>query len=498
MKKFLVILMGSACLATAVLSSCKPDDEGDKKPAAAGIISGADANTLPDLTVELSIEPVEHADSYQWYKDNVAIEDAIDLTYTVTESGIYSVEGVNAFGVGERSPDKEVTITIPLPDDAGTISGEEANILPDITVELSIEAIQYATSYQWYQDDVAIDGADGLTYTVTETGTYKVEGVNVTGAGNPSPNKTVTITIPAPGDAGTISGPEINTLPSLTVELSVEPVLYATSYQWYKGTDAIEGATGLTYTVAEAGMYSVEGVNQHGAGTRSPSKKVIIAEVALPNINVIAHADYSAMYKFNMNDPTNITKLEAYAKIVQSLSYINGIVYGITYSSGNNLISVDPSNGVVTELFLKTGCDGTGMAYNSKDGKVYVSTYDKKFGTMDLSTGVFTAIVTGLGTASCIAIDNDGICYLQTHANASTNKFCTVNLSTGELTTIVERDFKADGMQNLSIDPATNKLYWIHRGGTFPTLYEVNKTNGNLTKLYEIPDVKLGPFTILP
>ena len=76
---------------------------------AIGLIVGADINQCPTHTVVLSIEGAEWLSSIQWYKDETPVAGATDATYTVTETGIYTVSSV--FGGNTRmSLPKEVTI----------------------------------------------------------------------------------------------------------------------------------------------------------------------------------------------------------------------------------------------------------------------------------------------------------------------------------------------------------------------------------------------------
>lgn len=98
----------SLFLIAGVVISCNKDS--NNLPEAVGIIMGENQNTCPISIVTLTIEPVDNAISYQWYKDNTLIPDATKSYYTVTESGIYTVAGVNENGPGKPSPAKEVNI----------------------------------------------------------------------------------------------------------------------------------------------------------------------------------------------------------------------------------------------------------------------------------------------------------------------------------------------------------------------------------------------------
>ena len=167
---------------------------GTTVPEDAGTIEGDNINSCPVETVTLTIPQLAGAISYQWYMNGNAIAGATTTSYTVTQSGIYNVAGVNQVGVGEQSPNKVVTITecIP-PDDAGTIQGADENVCPARTVTLTIADIAYAETYRWYRNGTLISGATTNTYVVAQSGTYTVAGFNPTAEGALSPEKEVTI-----------------------------------------------------------------------------------------------------------------------------------------------------------------------------------------------------------------------------------------------------------------------------------------------------------------
>ena len=76
-------------------------------PAAAGTIEGKTEGSRGE-TITLTIATIEGATSYRWYKDGVEIQTSEAQTLDVTESGKYKVAGLNAAGLGEASPEKEV------------------------------------------------------------------------------------------------------------------------------------------------------------------------------------------------------------------------------------------------------------------------------------------------------------------------------------------------------------------------------------------------------
>ncbi len=279
MKKLLFYFAFACVLAT--VSSCKSDEEKIPVPVTPGAIQGAEANVCPVASVNLSIATVSGAQSYQWYKHGAAIPSATASTYLVTESGTYTVAGVNTSGTGTASAGHIVTITVcpQAPDPAGAIQGATANTCPATTVTLTIGAINRATSYQWYKNGTAIAAATTTAYTVSATGTYTVAGVNTIGTGTVSAGHGVTISVCplAPDPAGTIQGATANTCPATTVTLTIGAINRATSYQWFRNNTAIAEATAMTYTAKVSGTYTVVGINDVGEGDVSPKHMVSIS-----------------------------------------------------------------------------------------------------------------------------------------------------------------------------------------------------------------------------
>ena len=163
-------------------------------------VSGDSANRCPATsTVTLAASPVEHAVSYTWYRNGIAIQTDATLNCIVRTSGVYAVAGVNFAGAeGPKSAEKTVVIEACLPADAGAIVGADANncfgTTDQNTVLLTIPAIAHAETYTWYRGAQVVQRGASRSYTVAESGYYSVAGSNINGAGAPSPQKQVTIT----------------------------------------------------------------------------------------------------------------------------------------------------------------------------------------------------------------------------------------------------------------------------------------------------------------
>lgn len=122
---------------------------------------------------------------------------------------------------------------------------------------LTINSDITSGTLQWYKDGVAISGATGTSFTVTEGGVYTAEAVNC---------------ICKSAQAATVS---INMLP-----LPVMPVIQVNTdeltttatgnLQWYLNGNPISGATSSTYTPVEDGSYTVSLTNSCGSITSDP------------------------------------------------------------------------------------------------------------------------------------------------------------------------------------------------------------------------------------
>ena len=111
---------------------------------------------------------VTKGNTYQWYKDNVAIANATNQTYSVTTPGQYSVKV--SFGSCDANASidlQEITFNASLNVSATTIGPGESSAVTIIT-----DAIN--PSYKWFLDDVLIQGVTSNSYTASVGGKYKV------------------------------------------------------------------------------------------------------------------------------------------------------------------------------------------------------------------------------------------------------------------------------------------------------------------------------------
>lgn len=108
-------------------------------------------------------------DSYQWYKDGIAIPGSNAQTYVTSEAGVYAVTVDLGNCVANASIDLENTGFI------SNINLPAHNMLNDggmlvATVTTNAENAEF----EWYLNDVLISGQTANSYNVTQAGAYKV------------------------------------------------------------------------------------------------------------------------------------------------------------------------------------------------------------------------------------------------------------------------------------------------------------------------------------
>ena len=130
--------------------------------------------------------------TFQWYRNNNIISGATLSSYTATSAGSYTVEVTDSSsGCSDVSSAIVVsanqlpTVTISSPDNSICQGGN--SVLQANTNNNS----NY--TFAWYNNGVAISGANSPSYTAIQSGTYTVHATNSSGCVGISPNYTFTV-----------------------------------------------------------------------------------------------------------------------------------------------------------------------------------------------------------------------------------------------------------------------------------------------------------------
>ena len=176
------------------------------------------------------------------------------------------------------------TLTAPVPTIAGTAKvGSVLTAAPGTWGPAPV-----TLTYQWYRTGVAITGATAATYTLTSADLGKTMTVKVTGSKSGFTTAAKTSAATAAVAVGTLTGPT----PTVSGTAKVGSVVTATpgtwgpapvtlTYQWYRGSTAITGATASTYTLVAADKGSAIKVRVTGSKTAYTSLARYSAATAL-------------------------------------------------------------------------------------------------------------------------------------------------------------------------------------------------------------------------
>jgi hypothetical protein len=217
------------------------------------------------------------APTYQWRKAGTNISGATNATYTITgvtqaSAGSYDVVVSNSVG-NVTSDAATLTVNTPPAILTQSAAGTPSLVGSNLTITVTTSGSPTPT-YQWKKNNVAINGATNASLTFTsmtlaDAAAYTVVATNSLGTAESSPYNLVVYQAPA-----IITQPISQTISAgasvtFTAAASGTP---APTYQWKKGSTAINGATNASYTIttvatADAGSYSVVATNAAGSAT---------------------------------------------------------------------------------------------------------------------------------------------------------------------------------------------------------------------------------------
>jgi cyclophilin family peptidyl-prolyl cis-trans isomerase len=239
---------------------------------------------------------------YQWRKDGVAIRGATASTYTFVTGSTSSTNNYDVLAINPLAPAGiasnllPVTVLTPVSNvRVSRTSPTTAVVVVGSPFTLTAAASGGSLTYQWKKNNVDIPSETGPIYTVTpavaETAQYSVTIKNpltpTSGTGSDgvtSAALTVATQVPISSPVLSRTAPAGATVPFNTpVTLSVTASGTSPTYQWFRGSTLISGATNATYeftTGAEASTtnYSVRVTN--GTSAAGVLSNVLAVQVA--------------------------------------------------------------------------------------------------------------------------------------------------------------------------------------------------------------------------
>ncbi|MFZ4399493.1 MAG: LamG-like jellyroll fold domain-containing protein [Bacteroidales bacterium] len=288
-----------------------------------------------------SIPPITNATSYIWTLPSGAsgysTTNSISINFGPNAiSGNISVTGYNVCGYSNMS---SLYVTLnPLPNTAGTISGQSTVCQNTNNVVYTVPHITHADSYIWSLPNGVTGQSDSSSIicnftTVAVSGTISVRGYNSCGQGVAS---TFNVTVnPFPESAGIISGPANVCQGKSNVIYTLPVINNATSYVWNLPSGASGSSSNRTIKLnfgmnAHSGNISVHGVNVCGIGQMS-SRFITIDSVPLAAGSI--------------NGPTSVCQGQQAVTytappVANATSYLWNLPPGVTGNSSTNSINL--------------------------------------------------------------------------------------------------------------------------------------------------------------
>jgi uncharacterized protein YjdB len=275
-------VMISNALGCAALSATKTITA---NPASASITTAAatfDLCTGSSLTLDANTGV---GLSYQWLQDGIALAGATSASYNAGVGGTYSVVVTNSSGC---SAGASVEVADhPTPPGLLTIAGPTTFCVGS-SVVFTADAGP-GISYQWYNAAGPIAGATNVSYTVTATGTYWV--YEVTGFGCVAASSTMAVNVGTPPDASIHAGGPLVFCTGGSVALSATASAGLT-FQWYKNSVAIAGATNGSFNATSTGGYRVRVTNMTTGCMSMTPTAVNITVIDNPSIVPLSPATF--------------------------------------------------------------------------------------------------------------------------------------------------------------------------------------------------------------
>jgi len=239
--------------------------------------------------------------TYQWYKGTVALTGANSASYQIasassSDAGTYSVKITNSAG-SITSASATLTVSAVVTISAPLIIIQPVSTSAQATKPASFSVSASGTapfSFQWYKDGVALAGGTNSSYSLgacalSDAGNYQVLVSNAAGTAS---SNVVSLSVSAASVA-----PSITSQPVALVVAPAQPANFSVTasgtapftYQWYKNSVPITGATKASYSIAacttsDAGTYSVTVFNAIGSATSKGASLLIDSTLQKPAI----------------------------------------------------------------------------------------------------------------------------------------------------------------------------------------------------------------------
>ena len=354
---------------------------------------------------EVTIQVIENYDHYQWYRNDLALDDDTLQSITIEMEGEYKVEvwtnpACTMFSdsiIIEHHP-KAIKPTIQN-------SSTNNAICRDDSINLTLSHT-YA-SYQWFKDDVFVPGANNANYMVSDPGEYFALVTNSNGCDTVSDTIQIDIvfedpsTIVAQGPTTFCDGGKVRLHANKSVLIN-----------WYKNNSKILGVTTQDFVARESGDYYAILYDNGCADTTNTISVTVHPSPAKPIINP---QDTSTC------DGTNVNLLASGSG--QFKWFLDG---NLIAGANSNSVVASSTGAYVVEVTSANGCTNRDTAFFTK------------FGTNSIKvTPIDTTVCSGSAVQLCSNIPTGNQWYFNGNPITGANNQCVWVSQPGNYYTVV-------------------------------------------------------------
>jgi hypothetical protein len=210
----------------------------------------------------------------------------------IAATGIYTVTVMNAAGCDAKAT---VTVTLDTTPSAAITAATAVAFCPGGSATLN--APSSMSSYQWYDNGIAVAGATNLSYTANGNGSYQVKVIDAAGCTATTPVAVNTVLLNSPLAISPADPVYLCVGDNGTMTVNTNNVGAPIAFQWQKDGANITGANTSSYTTSTSGAYNVlMNVAASGCNAYSDTVHVTISPYPTPSVSVSGNVFSTGSY----------------------------------------------------------------------------------------------------------------------------------------------------------------------------------------------------------